>query len=265
MGMFQTVVSMVPRTMWHILSVPDGAVDWKWLVELPSSLPKIIPDAGGEKIETTQAEQGANSEKSFFDTALDTAQGIYNKVADTLNGITQEIGTTALMMRAQEVSVPHEQISSTTIRTQARLRNIPDSITLSNLSITFYEDYNYSAYSYLQNWKKAIINDYGVFRCPQGEDGFAKTIKVHVFDTVGLKKGAFIFDNCYPEQIDTYNFSTGENPNIIKTVCSFSTSRASFEPTGLLNLGNLGATAQALYGNITGDRAIGKAIDKIIS
>ena len=43
--MLQSVVSLVPRTLWHIMSVPDGAVDWKWLVELPSSIPKIIENS----------------------------------------------------------------------------------------------------------------------------------------------------------------------------------------------------------------------------
>lgn len=256
--MLQSVVSLVPRTLWHIMSVPDGAVDWKWLVELPSSIPKIIENSGN--VTVTGEDNGGGLISGIIDVVSDVAASI----TDTFGAVLDQISTTALMMRAQSVQVPHEQISSVTVRTQARLRNFADSIQLSNLVITFYEDYNYSALSYLQNWRKAIVNDYGVFRCPNGEDGYAKTIRVHVFDTVGIKKGCFVFYNCYPEQIDTYEYGNGQNPGIIHTSCSFSTSRMTFEPTGLLNTGGLGSTAQALVGNITGESFVRDTFNNIV-
>ena len=231
--MLQSVVALVPRTLRHIMSVPDGAIDWKWLVELPSSIPKIIENSGNAT--ATGEDSGGGLISGIMD--------IVSDVTASISAMRDQNNTRDLMMRAQSVQVPHEQISSVTVRTQARLRNFADSIQLSNLVITFYEDYKYSALSYLQNWRKAIVNDYGVFRCPNGNDGYAKTIRVYVFDTVGVKKGCFIFYNCYPEQIDTYEYGNGQNPGIIHTSCSFSTSRMTFEPIGFFNSGALSTTA----------------------
>lgn len=259
--MFESIVSMVPRTLWHILSVPDAAVSWKWLVELPSSLPKVIEGSG-----FAVQQQTLEKDSGFFSKIANGVADVVDTVTDTINSVTDAIdsvvGPIPLMMRAQEVVVPHEQIVSTTARTQARLRNFPDSIQISNLSITFYEDYNYSALSYFQKWRKCVINDYGVFRCPSGNDGYARTLKVHVFDTVGLKKGVFVFSNCYPEQIESYTY--GSDVGSIKTTCSFSTNRVSFEPSGLLNAGSTLSSAQALVGNLTGDSLIRNTFNKIV-
>lgn len=249
--MLTSIVSMVPRTLYHILTTPDSAVSWKWLVELPTA-PTPIKGNGLEGSSDASAENPSNS---FFDSAINAVTSIANTVTDLVDSTVGSIvGTIPLMIRAESVQVPHETISTTTTRTQARNRAFADSSTVNDMEITFYEDVNFTALAYLQQWQRAIVNEYGVFQCPEdgdpskGQYGYSKEIKVHVFDTVGLKKGVLVLEGCFPLQISPYEF--GSETGVIKTSCTFSVQRSRWEP-GIFNSGSALGTAQATLGNIT--------------
>ena len=42
----ESATSLVPRTLYHILSLPDAAISFKWLVQLPR-LPETDEEANG--------------------------------------------------------------------------------------------------------------------------------------------------------------------------------------------------------------------------
>lgn len=237
--MFESIISMVPRTLYHIMTVPDAAVSFRWLVQLPS-IPKPIEGLGN--IGTANESNGDN--------ILSKVAGAIN---DGLNWVTDKvdslIGTTPLMMRAESVTAPFENLNTTNSRTQARQRSFADSISVDDVTIVFYEDINFSALTYFDKWKRAVVNEYGVFRCPEGDDGYARDIPVHLFDTVGLKKGVINLRGCFPQQISPYEL--GSESGVIKTSVTLSVQRVEWEPFGLFNSGGAIASIASGYQNFS--------------
>ena len=229
MSLLTLIDNQIPRTLYHILTVPDAAVSWRWTIDLPS-LPEPIEGLGNSK-----------EDESLLDKVIGFAKGAFDAVTDAI------IGLEPLTVRAESVHVPLDSINVTSSRNQARNRSFADSISTDDLTITFYEDYNYSALNYFERWKKVIANDYGVFRCPDGSDGYAKTIRVNLFDTVGLKKGVIFFYGAFPVQIQPLDL--GSENGIVKTSVTFSVQRAEWQPFALLNSGMLSSAAQASSGN----------------
>ena len=236
--MFESIVSLVPRTLYHIMTVPDAAVSFRWLVQLPS-IPKPIEGLGnmGGKQE---------SEEGILSKITGAINDGLNWVTDTVDSL---VGTTPLMMRAERVTLPFENITTTNSRTQARQRSFADSISVDDVTIVFYEDINFSALTYFDKWKRSIVNEYGVFRCPEGEDGYARDIPVHLFDTVGLKKGVINLRGCFPQQIQAYEL--GSESGVIKTSVTLSVQRVEWEPFGLFNSGGAAASIATGYQNFS--------------
>lgn len=230
----ESATSLVPRTLYHILSLPDAAISFKWLVQLPR-LPEADEEANG-------------GEETKSDGWMGKLENVANTIKKTVNKVDSLVGPTPIMMRAKSLSLPHEQIRSTTVHTQARMRSFPESVACANLSITFYEDYSFSVLNYLKKWQKVIVNENGVFGVPYGEKGYAKDILVHLFDTCGLRKGTATLENCYPEEITGYEL--GSDNGVIETTCSFSVHRIKWEPS-VVNWGSAVSTAKAGIQNIT--------------
>ena len=229
--------SMVPRTLLQMLALPDVAVSWKWGVMLPTDIPEPIEGLG------------IPSDHRESNTLWNKLKDIANKVANNANKVENQISTASLCLRAESINIPMENVQSTTSRTQARLRNFPDQIQVNSLDITFYEDYNYTALTYFTKWQMSIVNEYGVFRIPGGNEGYARDIYAYLFDTVGLLKGTVKFENCYPEQISGLDFNS--ESNAIKIRCTFSVQGIKWSPQPLLNLGATGAVGKTVIQNIT--------------
>lgn len=229
--------SKVPRTLLQILTVPDVAVSWKWGVMLPTNIPEPIP--------ADSSNTGITSGNSIWRTIEETADKISNVVSNVAN----QVNVAAICLRAESIKIPFESLTSTTVRTQARLRSFPNEINVESVDMTFYEDYNYTTLTYLEKWKRSIVNERGVFRLPEGEDGYCRDIYAYLFDTVGLLKGAVKFVNCYPEQIQALNL--GSSSEAVKISCSFSVQAISWTPQKFLNLGALGSTGKTILQGIT--------------
>jgi len=228
--------SKVPRTLLQILTVPDVAVSWKWGVMLPTNIPEPIP---------VDSSTGNTSGNSIWRKIEETADKISNAVSSVAN----QVNVAAICLRAESIKIPFESLTSTLVRTQARLRNFPNEVNVESVDMTFYEDYNYTTLTYLEKWKRSIVNERGVFRLPEGEDGYCRDIYAYLFDTVGLLKGAVKFVNCYPEQIQALNL--GSSSEAVKISCSFSVQAISWTPQKFLNLGALGATGKTVLQGIT--------------
>jgi len=225
--------SAVPRTLAQILTVPDGAVTWKWGVMMPDTIPEPIEGFGEEE------------ESGFLNKLWGYAKSAAKVVTKTINAVENQISTAGLCLRAESIKIPFESINSTTSRTQARLRNFPDQINVESIDITFYEDYNYTALTYLDKWKRSIVNEYGVFRLPGGDDGYAKDIYAFLFDTTGILKGIVQFENCYPEQITPINF--GSTSDVVKISCSFNVQYIKWLPADIINFGSIGSVGKNAY------------------
>lgn len=232
------IASAVPRTIYQILTVPDMAVSWKWGVMMPSDIP--------EPYKSYQPEQPAQEEGGSG--LWNTIKNVASMVKTAAGEIANQVSVTGICMRAESINVPLESITSTTTRTQARSRNFPDQINAESVSITFYEDYNYSTLSYLEKWKKSIVNEYGVFRLPSGMNGYARNIYAYLFDTVGLPKGTVVFEDCYPEQISPINYNSSSEA--IKITCSFAVTRINWIPNELFNLGGAGAIGKTVLQSV---------------
>jgi hypothetical protein len=215
-----------------MLSLPDAAVSWKWLVEMPT-------------LHTADNSQGSNGNtgnkpNSLFEeiqqNISSTIDNAVSSVTDVTKFVTGNLVPKQLMMMAQQIQLPFESISSTSYKTQARERKFPDKVNVNNLSITFYEDINYTCLNYLENWKKCVINDYGVFSLPNDKNGngYAKDIKIYLFDTVGLQKGIVTMKNCYCEDVQSYSLDS--ESRVLFTTGSFAVHRLTFERTALATI-----------------------------
>lgn len=246
--------SMVPRTLLQVLATPDAAVSWKWGVMLPDNIPEPIDGPGDNSISSSSggflgAADDFLSSNSLTSSLWNSAKFISKKVSKAVSAVENQVSTAGICLRAESIKIPFEQIQSTTARTQARLRNFPDQINVDSMDITFYEDYNYTTLTYLNKWMRSIVNEYGVFRLPEGEDGYARDIYAYLFDTVGLLKGSVKFEGCYPQQISPIDF--GSESTAVKISCNFSVNRISWNPTPLLNLGATGSVGKTVLQGIT--------------
>ena len=239
--------SMVPRTLLQVLATPDAAVTWKWGVMLPDNIPEPIEGLGNSGL--GNSEYNSNSGYSALNTLWNSIKNISNKVSNAVSAVENQVSTAGICLRAESIKIPFESIQSSTARTQARLRNFPDQINVDSIDITFYEDYNYTTLTYLEKWKRSIVNEYGVFRLPEGDDGYARDIYAYLFDTVGLLKGSVKFEGCYPQQISPLDFNS--ESQAVKISCNFSVNRISWNPQPLLNLGALGSTGKTVLQGIT--------------
>lgn len=239
--------SMIPRTLLQVLATPDAAVTWKWGVMLPGNIPEPIEGLGNGGL--GNSEYDPNSGYGALNTLWNSIKNVSNKVSNVVSAVENQVSTAGICLRAESIKIPFESIQSSTARTQARLRNFPDQINVDSIDITFYEDYNYTTLTYLEKWKRSIVNEYGVFRLPEGDDGYARDIYAYLFDTVGLLKGSVKFEGCYPQQISPLDFNS--ESQAVKISCNFSVNRISWNPQPLLNLGALGSTGKTVLQGIT--------------
>lgn len=248
------ITSVAPRTLSQILAIPDLAVSWKWGIQLPSNIPTPKSDFGN--VTEDSGLIGVDAVDRFLDrySLTDTAKKAKNYLKNRtgiVNLTTDPIDTSDICLRASSVTCPLESITSTTTRTQARLRNFPDQITTDSVRITFYEDYNFTVLTYLDRWKRSIVNEYGVFRLPEGDDGYARDIIAYLFDTTGLLRGTVTFSSCYPEQISGLDLNS--ESNAIQISCQFSTQKITWQPysnTNLTTTFNALKTTTSNFGNI---------------
>lgn len=253
MAGLNVTTSMIPRTLLQVLATPDVAVTWKWGVMLPDNIPEPIEGLGNGSLTSKNGILGSLDElaakNETINTVWNTAKNVAGKVSKVVSAVENQVSTAGICLRADTIKIPFESIQSSTARTQARLRNFPDQVNVDSVDITFYEDYNYTTLTYLEKWKRSIVNEYGVFRLPEGDDGYARDIYAYLFDTVGLLKGSVKFEGCYPQQIGALDFNS--ESQAVKISCNFSVNRISWNPQAFMNLGAVGAVGKTVFQGIT--------------
>lgn len=236
--------SMVPRTLYQILATPDAAVSWKWGVMLPDDIPEPIEGLGDGALAGSD-----DGTYGFLNSAWESVKKAAGSISSVVEKVENQLSVANVCLRAASIRIPFESLQSSTVRTQARLRNFPDQVNVDSVSITFFEDYNYTILSYLEKWRKSIVNECGIFRLPEGEDGYCRDIYAYLFDTVGLPKGSVKFENCYPQQISPIDFNS--ESQAVKIECSFAVNRITWNPQPLSNLGAVGSIGKTVLQGIT--------------
>jgi hypothetical protein len=116
----------------------------------------------------------------------------------------------------EEAILPFLELEQVSNYQAGRQKHYPHHYNLGSLSLKLYEDSNGIATSYLDTWRRKIVDpDSGLFYLPKD---YKKTIIVTVLDQAKATVMFLEYTGCWPMRSDSYQMTSGSSERIAPTV-----------------------------------------------
>jgi len=176
--------------------IGDPAPDWTWIADIDS--PKNFVSSSVNK-------------GGFF--SYNPTTGVLNRNIENRKSQVQRDAFSGFLYRIEEISARYWQIDTEQRFYAGNRHTYPGYRDPGQITLTLFEDTNYSSWDMIVNWMDQIIDKDGNYGVPAD---YARNINIYAFDGINRTSPrlTLTYENCWPTNTGEQNYAYGNNGRV---------------------------------------------------